>query len=111
MTAAPDLSGLWLAEDSDGAVVCAGRLEKVPGTEFAGLWGGATLTPWRGRGIYRALVAARARAAMAMGAVYLHSDCTEMSRPILERLGFERVGEVHMLIDEFADSDPGGAGR
>jgi hypothetical protein len=24
-----------------------------------------------------------------------------MSRPILERLGFERVGEVHMLLDEF----------
>ena len=24
-----------------------------------------------------------------------------MSRPILERLGFERVGEVHMLMDEF----------
>jgi hypothetical protein len=26
-----------------------------------------------------------------------------MSRPILERLGFERVGEVHMLLDVFAD--------
>ena len=24
-----------------------------------------------------------------------------MSRPILERLGFERVGEIHMLLDEF----------
>ena len=26
-----------------------------------------------------------------------------MSRPILERLGFERVGEVHMLLDEFGE--------
>jgi hypothetical protein len=23
-----------------------------------------------------------------------------MSRPILERMGFERVGEVHMLVDD-----------
>jgi hypothetical protein len=28
-----------------------------------------------------------------------------MSRPILERLGFERVGEIHMLLDEFGKSD------
>lgn len=91
LEAAPDAAGLWLAEDTDGAVVCAGRLEVVPGTEFAGLWGGATLAPWRGRGIYRALVAARARAALAMGVAYLHSDCTEMSRPILERSGMAAV--------------------
>lgn len=91
LAATPDLTGLWLAEDADGAVVCAGRLERVPGTEFAGLWGGATPAPWRGRGIYRALVAARARAALAVGVVYLHSDCTEMSRPILERSGLVAV--------------------
>jgi hypothetical protein len=24
-----------------------------------------------------------------------------MSRPILERVGFERVGEVHQLMDDF----------
>ncbi|CAI9413731.1 GNAT family N-acetyltransferase [Nocardioides sp. T2.26MG-1] len=91
LAAAPHLAGLWLAEDADGTVVCAGRLEVVPGTEFAGLWGGATLAPWRGRGIYRALVAARARAALAMGVAYLHSDCTDMSRPILERSGMVAV--------------------
>lgn len=91
LAAAPDLAGLWLAEDADGTVVCAGRLEVVAGTEFAGLWGGATRAPWRGRGIYRALVAARARAALAMGAAYLHSDCTAMSRPILERSGMVAV--------------------
>ena len=91
LTATPDLGGLWLAEDADGVVVCAGRLEVVPGTEFAGLWGGATRAPWRGHGIYRALVAARARAALDLGVVYLHSDCTAMSRPILERSGLTAV--------------------
>ena len=84
------LSEAWVAE-VDGAVVCAGRLEVVPGTEFAGLWGGATHEEWRGRGIYRALVAARACSAIVRGVRYLQSDCTEMSRPILERSGLSRV--------------------
>jgi hypothetical protein len=28
-----------------------------------------------------------------------------MSRPILERLGFEPVGHVHMLVDDFGPSN------
>lgn len=81
---------LWVAEAA-GEVVSAGRLVRVPDTEFAGLWGGATRTEWRGRGIYRALTAARARAGLAMGVRYLQSDCTPMSRPILERSGLIAV--------------------
>lgn len=91
MAREPHLVGMWLAEAADGSVVCSGRLEVVEGTEFAGLWGGGTLAEWRGRGIYRALVAERARAALTMGVTYLHSDCTAMSRPILERSGLERI--------------------
>jgi hypothetical protein len=81
---------MWVAE-ADGEVVSAGRLEPVAGTEFAGLWGGATLPQWRGRGIYRALTAARARSALAHGKRYLNSDSTEFSRPILERSGLVKV--------------------
>ncbi len=81
---------LWAAV-ADGVVVSAGRLEPVAGTEFAGLWGGATLPEWRGRGIYRALTAERARSALAQGRRYLQSDSTEFSRPILERSGFVKV--------------------
>lgn len=81
---------MWVAE-ADGEVVSAGRLEPVAGTEFAGLWGGATLPQWRGRGIYRALTAARARSALAHGKRYLNSDSTEFSRPILERAGLVKV--------------------
>jgi ribosomal protein S18 acetylase RimI-like enzyme len=77
---------LWLAV-AGGEVVSAGRLDVVTGTGFAGLWGGATLPAWRGRGLYRALTAARARSALARGVRYLYSDCTDMSRPILERSG------------------------
>src|SRR3954447_2497030 len=80
----------WVAE-AEGRVVSAGRLNRVDGTEFAGLWGGATLSPWRGKGIYRALTAARARFAMGEGVRYIHSDCSAMSRPILERSGLVAV--------------------
>ncbi|WP_405623012.1 GNAT family N-acetyltransferase [Streptomyces sp. NBC_00076] len=69
--------------------VSAARMELVPGTRFAGLWGGGTVEAWRGRGIYRALVAHRARAAVSRGYRYLQVDASSQSRPILERLGFQ----------------------
>lgn len=81
---------LWVAE-AEGRVVCGGRLEPVPGTDFVGIWGGATLPGYRGRGIYRALLNARARSALAQGKTLVHSDSTEDSRPILERAGLLRV--------------------
>ena len=81
---------LWVAE-TPGGVIGVGRLEVVPDTEFAGLWGGGTLPAWRGRGIYRALTAARAQSAVKRGVRYVHSDCTEFSRPILERSGLRPV--------------------
>lgn len=81
---------LWVAE-TDGVMVSCGRLEPVPGTDFVGIWGGATLEPYRGRGIYRALTAARARSALAQGKKLVHSDSTEYSRPILERSGLVKV--------------------
>jgi ribosomal protein S18 acetylase RimI-like enzyme len=68
--------------------VSAARMELHPGTEVAGLWGGGTLTAWRGRGIYRALVAHRARIAAARGYHYLQVDASDQSRRILQQLGF-----------------------
>lgn len=85
-----DGMSLWVAEAA-GQVVSAGRLEPVPGTDFAGIWGGVTRPEWRGRGIYRALTAARARAALAADKTLIHSDSTEFSRPILERAGLVKV--------------------
>ncbi|MEV6114493.1 GNAT family N-acetyltransferase [Streptomyces sp. NPDC052109] len=71
--------------------VGAARTELVPGTGFAGLWGGGTVEAWRGRGVYRALVAHRARVAAACGYRYLQIDASPMSRPILEGLGFHAL--------------------
>jgi hypothetical protein len=81
---------VWVAE-VDGEVVSCGRLEPVAGTDFAGLWGGATLEPWRSRGIYRALTSERARSALRRGKTLVNSDSTEYSRPILERAGLVKV--------------------
>jgi predicted GNAT family acetyltransferase len=81
---------LWIAEAA-GQIVSAGRLEPVDGTDFAGIWGGATRKEWRGKGIYRALTAARAKSALALGKTLIHSDSTDYSRPILERSGLIKV--------------------
>lgn len=81
---------IWVAE-AGNETICTGRLEAVPNSEFAGLWGGGTVPEWRGKGIYRALTAARAKSALARGVRYLQSDCTEFSRPILEKSGLVAV--------------------
>lgn len=85
-----DSMELWVAE-VEGQIVSAGRLEPVAGTDFAGIWGGATREDWRGQGIYRALTAARARSALALGKTLIHSDSTGYSRPVLERSGLVKV--------------------
>jgi ribosomal protein S18 acetylase RimI-like enzyme len=82
-----------LAAEADGDVVSAGWLAFFqPGADsFARLLGGSTLPHWRGRGIYRALVAARAQRAAARSVRYLHADASNDSAPILRRLGFRAV--------------------
>ncbi|CAL9353637.1 GNAT family N-acetyltransferase [Streptomyces sp. enrichment culture] len=87
LAAAPDTVVAVVAMAGDEPVGAA-RLELVPGTRFAGLWGGGIVEEWRGRGIYRALVAHRARAAAARGHDLLRVDASDLSRPVLERLGF-----------------------
>ena len=66
------------------------------------LFGGATLPAARGRGAYRALVAARAAEAEKRGTPTLVTHAGQMSRPILERLGFEPVARIDRLIDRFS---------
>jgi GNAT superfamily N-acetyltransferase len=75
----------------DGEPVSGGRIDLEPGKDFAGLYGGVTLPAFRGRGLYRATVAERARIARAHGYRWLFVDALPTSRPILERLGFVRL--------------------
>ncbi len=85
---APETIDIVIAMAGDEPV-CSARTEFLPGTEFAGLWGGGTLPQWRRRGIYRALVRYRAELAAQRGYRYLTVDASDLSRPILERIGFE----------------------
>jgi GNAT superfamily N-acetyltransferase len=83
----PQGLSIFVAE-AGGRTVCDGWVRFPSGTEFATFWGGFTLPAWRRRGIYRALVAHRAKLAAARGRRYIEVDASDDSRPILERLGF-----------------------
>jgi GNAT superfamily N-acetyltransferase len=82
---------ILVVEDGD-LVVSAAWLTPLGDTSVAGLWGGSTLAAYRGRGIYRALVARRAQLAVDLGYRYLQVDASDDSRPILERLGLHVIG-------------------
>jgi GNAT superfamily N-acetyltransferase len=60
---------------------------------------GAVLERARGRGAYRALVRARWDDAAERGTPALIVHAGRMSRPILERLGFQAVAEIDVLED------------
>ncbi|NUT35383.1 MAG: GNAT family N-acetyltransferase [Hamadaea sp.] len=90
LAADPETLVIVVAE-ADGRVVSAGWTRYVPGTEFAGLWGGSTLAAYRGRGIYKAVVEWRARHAAERGYSLLQVDASPDSRPILERIGLVPV--------------------
>jgi GNAT superfamily N-acetyltransferase len=71
--------------------VSSGRIDYHAGTDFASLWGGGTMPQWRGKGIFRALVAYRAALAAEAGFRYLQVDASDDSRPILTSLGFTHM--------------------
>ena len=91
--AAPQSIGMVIAFAGQEPVSAA-RVEFGPGADFAGLWGGGTLPGWRGRGLYRALVARRAQLATARGYRYVQVNALPTSRPILDRLGFARLAST-----------------
>ncbi len=77
----------WVAY-VEGRPVCAARIDFPGHSPFASLWGGATLEGFRKRGLYTAVLAERAREAIARGYRFLTIDASPMSRPIVERHGF-----------------------
>lgn len=74
--------------------ISAGRVEFSPDSDFASIWGGGTLAAWRGRGVFRSLVAWRAALAQERGYRYLQVDASADSRPILQRLGFVELAKT-----------------
>ncbi len=89
------MHAVWI----DGEIVAAGTCATTGHGLL--LYGGATVPRARGRGAYRALLRARWDEAVARGTPALITQGGSMSRPILERAGFQRVGHIHMLVDDF----------
>src|SRR6185437_5970098 len=87
----PDSLTVVLALAGDRPI-CGARTDFHVGTDFASLWGGGTLPEFRHRGVYRAMVAHRAREAQSRGYSFLRVDASPDSEPILGRLGFVRAG-------------------
>lgn len=75
----------------DNAPVSSAWIRYTPNSQFASLWGGSTLEAHRGKGHYTALLAARAQEAARRGVRFLTVDASEMSRPILEKQGFQVI--------------------
>jgi GNAT superfamily N-acetyltransferase len=95
------LQGRWVqsfAAYLDGRMVGCARSAYLEGAVL--LIGGAVLPDARGRGAYRALVRARWDDAVERDSPALIVHAGSMSRPILERLGFETVCELEVLEDK-----------
>jgi GNAT superfamily N-acetyltransferase len=80
-----------------GRVVAAGGVQFTPHGAY--IAGASTRPEYRGRGCYRALVRARWDAAVARKTPLLAVQAGQMSKPILERLGFRQIATVRALID------------
>ncbi len=92
-------TGLFLAR-AEGVPAGIGGSHRVGPVLF--LTGGGVAESHRHRGVYRALVAARLEAAQPTGAeIALTIARRATSGPILERLGFRRVGPVRLYEGSF----------
>lgn len=94
MTDHPERTSVYVAY-VDQEPAGTGRIEFPEGSRFAGLWGGATLEDYRGRGLYTSLLAIRTQEAKARGLDFLTVDASTMSRPILEKHGFEMIAHAY----------------
>ena len=65
---------------------------------FAGIWGGSTIAEYRGKGYYSALLRKRINNAKQRGLKYLIIDASDMSRPIVEKHGFQFVAKTTPYI-------------
>ncbi|WP_244151660.1 GNAT family N-acetyltransferase [Halobacillus dabanensis] len=89
---------LYLYGIYDGEELISGAwMYLEEGTSFASLWGGATRPSYRGRGLYKDLIAARAKKAAEKGYIFLTVDARPMSRPILEKNGFQCLAYTYAM--------------
>lgn len=78
-----------------GRPVSVGWIYFHPRSQFADLWGGATVPAYRNQGLYTALLAARLQEALQRGYRFLTIDAGDMSRPIVARHGFRLLAHSY----------------
>ncbi len=76
----------------DNEPACAAWAYFSENSQFASLWGGATIEKYRGMGLYTAVMHTRLQEAIARDYRFLMVDASDMSRPILEKQGFTVLG-------------------
>jgi hypothetical protein len=86
----PDQMSVYIAY-VDGKLASTAWIYFPKHSQFASLWGGASLSKYRKQGLYTALLAVRAQEARSRQVRYLIVDASPMSQPILEKFGFEMI--------------------
>ena len=104
----PDYLSVYMAY-MDGLPVASAWTNFPPGNQFASLWGGSTLATYRRRGIYTALLAARVQEAQRRGIRFLTVDASPMSRPILQKLGFQLISYAYPCVWSVGRADQPGS--
>ena len=89
----PDYLEVYIAY-VDQRPACAAWVYFHLNSQFAGLYGGATIPQHRQRGLYTAVLAARVQAALRHGYRFLTTTASPLSRPILARHGFRQLTTV-----------------
>ncbi|MCO6451944.1 MAG: hypothetical protein J5I90_14270 [Caldilineales bacterium] len=90
LTNYPDQMSVYVAK-VDEQPASAAWIYFPKNSQFASLWGGSTISRYRKQGLYSALLAVRAQEARVRGVRFLTVDASDMSRPILQKLGFEMI--------------------
>jgi hypothetical protein len=81
----------------DGEPIASGWTSFPANSLFPELHGGAVVPAWRSKGIYGDIYHVRCGEISDRGYTWTSVDATEMSRPILERLGFNFVCMTHPM--------------
>jgi GNAT superfamily N-acetyltransferase len=90
LTHDPEALEILIAEAGATPIACS-WMRCQGGTQFASLWGAATLPDFRSRGLYSALVAHHAATARDRGFSLLTVDANANSRPVLQKVGFRAL--------------------
>ncbi len=93
----PYYSSIYTAS-VDGSLAGVGWIQFPVRSQFASLWGGTVLPQYRGRGIYRSLLAVRLQEAIRRGYSLLTIEAPRSCRGLAENFGFELLTFAHSCL-------------